>query len=103
MLDALKQEFQVPEYLLRILGDYRNDPFLLYDSDDGPENKKLTAGATQGSILGTDMWNVFYDGTLREEMPEGIHLIEFADNIAVVIVAPTVFQVEVLLDGGPRP
>lgn len=60
---------------------------LVYNTSSGPMVKQITSGAAQGSILGPDLWNVSYDGILREDMPEGTFLVGYADDIAAVITA----------------
>ena len=70
-LHALERNFGVPEYLMRILGDYLRDRSLLYVTEDGQVRKELTSGAAQGSILDPDIRNIFYDWILRMEMREG--------------------------------
>ena len=74
-LGALERDFGILQYLLRILGDYLKDRYLVYDTDDGPKKKELTSGAAQGSILGPDIWNISYDGILRMDMSGGTFLI----------------------------
>ena len=49
--------------------------------------KHIISIATQRSILGHDLWNVNYDGILRENKSEGTFLVGYADNIAAVITA----------------
>ena len=52
--------------------------------------KHITSGAAYihtYNILGPDLWNVNYDGILREEMPEGTFWVDYADYIAAVIMA----------------
>ena len=49
-LHALERNFEAPEYLMRILGDYLRDRSLLYDTEGGQLRKELTSGAAQGSI-----------------------------------------------------
>ena len=66
---------------------YLSDRVLIYDITNGPAEKKITAGAAQGSILGPDLWNASYDGILRIEMPSGTCLVALADEIAAVIEA----------------
>ena len=83
----MQRDFDVPEYLLRILGDYLRDSSLVYDTDDGSKKKELTSRAAQRSILGPDIWNISYDGILRMDMPEGTFLIGYADDIAAIIIA----------------
>lgn len=38
----------------------------------------------QGSILGPLLWNVYYDGINRLEMPAGITLIASTDDLTIV-------------------
>lgn len=45
--------------------------------------------------MGPDIWNVFH-GISRENVPGNAHLGRYEGTIAIVIVAPTVFQVYVL-------
>ena len=35
-LKTLKRDFQVPQYLLGLIGDYLKDRFIVYDTEDGP-------------------------------------------------------------------
>ena len=51
------------------------------------QTKNVTSGAVQVSILGPDLWNIIYDDIFRVEMPDGTHLVGYADDIAVIIVA----------------
>ena len=84
---TLRRDFQIPRYLLRLIGDYLKDRFIVYDTEDGPRRKELTAGADQGSILGPDIWNASYDRILRMEIPDGCFLIGYADDVAALIRA----------------
>ena len=97
-LEAFERAFRIPAYLLRILGDYLRDRSITYDTEDGPIKREITSGAAQGSMLGPDIWNVFYDGILRMEMPEGTFLVGYADDIAVVIEARDVDLARLLLN-----
>ena len=45
----------------------------------------MSAGIAQGSVLGPDLWNAFYDGLLRVDLPEGVYLIGYADDLALTI------------------
>lgn len=54
-LEAMKKDFKIPEYLMRIMRNYLKDRFLLYDTQDGQRKKELTAGVAQGSVLGADV------------------------------------------------
>lgn len=87
MLNALENNFRVPQYLRRMVEDYLSDRELIYDTTEGPRRKEVNAGAAQGSILGPDLWNISYDGILRMEMPDDTFLVGYADDIAAVITA----------------
>lgn len=45
------------------------------------------------------MWNVMYDGLLRPHTPEGVKVVRFADDIAVVVAAKHLAQVAKLVTG----
>jgi len=49
----------------------------------------MTCGVPQGSVLGPALWNVAYDSLLETEFSDGVHLIGFANDLAVVGVART--------------
>lgn len=79
--------FQIPVYLNNILENYLEDRALVYDTADGPEEIEVTAGAAQGSVLGAELWDAAYDGVLNIEMPEGVILVGYADDLAALIIA----------------
>ena len=43
-------------------------------------------GAARGSIVGPGLWNISYDDTFHIGMPNGLHLVGYADNVAAIIV-----------------
>lgn len=87
VLQALKENFNVPAYLMRMTRSYLSDRVLTYNTIEGPRKMQITSGAAQGSILGPDLWNASYDGILKIQMPEGTFLVGYADDIAAVITA----------------
>lgn len=48
----------------------------------------MTAGVPQGSILGPTLWNIMYDDVLNTEfMDDGVELIAYADDLAILVTA----------------
>jgi len=84
---SLEQNFRIPGYLSNMLKDYLRDRNLQYDTLDGKRQRMLSAGIAQGSVLGPDLWNAFYDGLLRLNFPTGVSLIGYADDVALAIAA----------------
>lgn len=98
ILEALEHRFNVPMYLLRILNNYFEDRTLRYDTEEGWKTMVITSGAAQGSILGPDLWNAFYDSLLRIEMPDESRLVGYADDVAVLIAARDTKQAQLKLN-----
>lgn len=87
IIEALECRFRVPQYLMNMIRSYLRNRILVYETENGPIRKQITAGAAQGSILGPDLWNAMYDEILRIDMPEDSYLVGYADDIAAVITA----------------
>ena len=75
---------KVPDYLLRIIDDYRSDRWVICEGDKWSLNEEMTCGAPQGSRVGPLVWNVMYDDFLRMELPAGTSIIGIADDALVV-------------------
>lgn len=60
---------------------------LLVDNDLGTETPDITARVPQGLVLGPLLWNKKYDGILRLQLPVGCDVVDFADDVALVVVA----------------
>ncbi|XP_035737492.1 uncharacterized protein LOC118448395 [Vespa mandarinia] len=68
-----------------VRSDLAREALELYNTSDGPRSLELTSGSAVVSILGPDIWNIFYYGIFRMAVPEGTFLVGYADDIAVVI------------------
>ena len=58
---------------------------------------KITGGVPQDLILGPQVWKV-YDDILKRSLPEGVSIIAFADDVALVNVAREINEVKCLGD-----
>lgn len=74
-LIALENTFWVPKYLLRMIRNYLNDREQPYDTTLGMHLKIFISEAAQGSILGSDLWNIFYYGILRMDRSDIVAVI----------------------------
>ncbi|CAB0042929.1 unnamed protein product [Trichogramma brassicae] len=85
ILSAL-EKMGVPPYLRRIIASYFSDRVLEYSNDDGAETYSITAGVSQGSILGPILWNAMYNKILGLRLSNTVSIVGFADDIALSIV-----------------
>lgn len=45
----------------------------------------MSCGVPQGSILGSTLWNIFYDRILKTTVEKGVTLVAYADDLAMVV------------------
>lgn len=74
------EERGVSPYLFNIVKDYFTNRTILYDNI----SESTSTGIPQGSVVGTLLWNLYYDAVLRQQYPEGVEVIGFADDLAIV-------------------
>lgn len=86
---AALQAKGVATELQRILASWFDGRQLVYDTDGGPVTRSLSAGVPQGSILGPTLWNIMYDGVLDLELPEGVEIVGYADDLALLVPGTT--------------
>lgn len=93
IISSLRQA-NVPEYLIRIISDYFANRSLLVETDDGIKTYKVTSGVPQGSVLGPLLWNIMYNGIFDLQLPEEATVVGFADDIALLIRARFLDEVQ---------
>lgn len=97
IMQALEEK-NVPGYLRRIVASYFTDRVLKYDTENGAKEYDVTGGVPQGSVLGPLLWNIMYDGLLRLNLPGSVKLVAYADDVAVVVVAKHLDEINHMFD-----
>lgn len=81
VIDAALRGIQTPEYLVEMFRSWLSDRVLLTGAER--TSRPVTCGVPQGFVLGPALWNVAYDALLKIDVPPGVQLIGFADDLAI--------------------
>ena len=71
----------ISPYLINIISSYLNERVVI---DEEGEEWPMTCGVPQGSVMGPLLWNIMYDPILSLPFPEGIEVIGYADDVALI-------------------
>lgn len=82
VIEEIKKR-EIPTYLVKMICSYLSERTLTI----GEKKMDIRRGVPQGSVLGPLLWNIYYDEVLRLPMPEGVQIIGYADDLAVVATA----------------
>ena len=55
---------------------------------------KINRGILQGSVLGSLLWNVIYNDLLKQTQPDGVSMVTFADDVALIVVAKDIKELQ---------
>lgn len=88
LIDAALQRLGFSGYLVQFLRSYLSGQTLLVDVDGVPVRIELSCDVSQGSVIGPCLCKIFYDDLLQLEFQDEMRLVDFADDIALVISAP---------------
>lgn len=86
-IDAALRERLVPPPINGMIRSYLENRTLLVGATS--TERSVTCGVPQGSVLGPALWNVFYEDLLEIDVPSGVQLVAFADDVAVIGIART--------------
>ena len=89
---------KVPNYLLRMIGDYLSNRCVIYEDDKWAFKEKMTCGAPEGSRVRPLVWNVMYDDFMRMNLSAGTSIIGFADDALIVCAAEDVGSLELRIN-----
>lgn len=101
IMKALKSK-QIPEYLIQLIDSYLRDRTLMYETDAGIKEYKISAGVPQGSVLGSLFWNIIYDAFLDMKLLGGAFIVGYADDAAVVVTARTAETLSIVANDSLR-
>lgn len=100
IIDEALRNKGIPEYIVLMIRLCLSERELLIGEQR--IKKSVTCGVPQGSVLGPTLWNVPYDYLLEMEVPQGIQLIGFVDDLAFVGAARTGELLEDLVNPVPE-
>lgn len=88
--------------ILDKMGDKQNAPYIRKLTAEYPSEReilieqghriKINAGVSQGSVVGSTLWNVLYDGVLNFPLPRRAKTIGFADDLALIVRAKQLME-----------
>ncbi|KAL4108158.1 hypothetical protein QTP88_018404 [Uroleucon formosanum] len=81
-IDTALRGREVPPYLNQMIRSYLEDRTLLVG--EAQTVRRTTCEVPQGSVLEPSLWKIFYDDLLDTDIPPGVQLVAFADDIAVI-------------------
>lgn len=81
---SVLEEANVPEYIQNIVGAYLTDRKVHFKVGGETKELTVTAGVPQGSVIVPCLWNMMCNGLLKQRLPEGVEIIAFSDDVAVV-------------------
>ena len=85
------ENLRVPLVLRRIVSSYLTDRTLRYDTDNGTLNYNITGGLPQRLVVGSNIWT---SCTMGQSLPDGVSMIAYADDVALVAVGKTIDEVQ---------
>jgi len=89
-IDATLIDKSFPPNLINMIRSYFENRCII--TDEG--RYSVSTGVLQGSVIGPILWNIFYDGLKRLDYPDGVHIVCFADDAAIVATGHNTWHLE---------
>lgn len=96
-IDATAAGMGIPLYARCLIIPYLSERYILISSDSELVEWRMRCDVLQGSIFRPTLWNIFYDGLFRLQLPNGASLVGFANDFGLVVVNNTTDELEVAL------
>jgi hypothetical protein len=78
---------RIPYEFLALLKSYLSDRTVTLTQGSVSVHKLITKGCPQGSVLGPTLWNFMLDPLIDSEWPEGIKVVAYADDLAIIVTS----------------
>jgi hypothetical protein len=99
-ITAALRHHAVPEYLRKTVEDYLSDRAVRYPTREEWQEKRLSCGVPQGSVLGPLLWNIGYDWVLRGRNLPGVKVTCYADDTLVTARGSTFQEASIRATAG---
>ncbi|KAK2574716.1 hypothetical protein KPH14_013039, partial [Odynerus spinipes] len=93
VMNALKER-GCPRNIYRLVLDYFTNRHVKLIGRYGEVSKAVTKGCPQGSILGPNLWNMVFDGALKEIEDIECEAVAYADDLLVIVYGNSRRQLE---------
>ncbi|XP_074036343.1 uncharacterized protein [Leptinotarsa decemlineata] len=77
----------IKESLIVIIASYLSEREIILETTEDRKLVRINSGVPQRSVLGPTLWNLLYDELFTIETPDGVNLVGFADDVALVVTA----------------
>jgi hypothetical protein len=79
-------ERKFPSKIVKLLRDYLRNRVIVISAKKGEVKREIYAGVPQGSVIGSLLWNLVYDGLINKfDNLTNVKVVAFADDLAILM------------------